>query len=1036
MKLIYIVIMLILMLACAAMIGKLYDHLELRENRELLILVTGLFIDFSGCMGMSFATHVSELMVAYRLMLIGRGLFGVGFILYYGRCLNAKNVRPTMCLWLLDRFLCIGSSFFYEGKNWYLTDISIKEYFDMSIFSGHKHTLYYTHVTVVFLVGFWAVSLIIREYLKIRKKGDRIQVYILIYFAMGVVLQGISLTWYEMGGFEHPDYTSILRGFMACIYSVMAMKYHFVSYESLARDTLLSDIGAGFIVLSTKYRILYFNDIAKDAFPELATLEGLSPYSATVREAIDLRESEIKRRGVTYRVTAERIYNKHKLAGYSLLIVNVTDFLLLEKQASVSRDAKEKLLTNMAHELRTPINAISGEAEMMLGCKEPDRYPEYARNIQASVDRLNDAFNYLLEAFNEETEAVVPTENPYNICVLLDTVIAECTKRAVKKEIEFSVDIDSNLYVDAVGDDANVYKLLMNVITNSIRYTESGSVLLSVSSSLKDNGQCDYEFCIADTGAHAETYRAVLGDGSKTAKDKRFSDNVGISFLLAKRLLKGLNGELRINDSGNEVNALHIKVPQKISSSNTIMSLGMSGKMKVVLLGNKKEYWSQLERDMDKLEIEHSYAVTASDMNMEGGDKALVVFTELPKDNSKKNNFEKPADAFLVYTSDTIQATDNAGESVVVSRPFSLLTLRRVFSAMDMIQGISSDSISSDFIAPSIKALVVDDEYLNRKVACQILDNFKIKSEAVSSGYECLDILKSGKRYDIIFMDYMMEGLNGIDTTIQIRAFDLEVKNTCIVAFTANDAPGAKEKYMAAGMNDILFKPAGKDDFARVLRKNINPEHILEKVHTQEEIDASSIEIEGINVEHGLKYVAGSMEAYKTILIEFGKEIYDKSAKISEFFSMGDWYDFTVYVHGVKSSSRMLGIDELGEQMASLEVAGKTEDAEFVEANLTKVLDFYESFVPLIGALDTTEEDTREHSSLYKLILEIKSAIEDFELEDAENLLKELASGNYGEIDEYDMIQINESLKAQDYYELADHVDRLLEKVAAKENNS
>ncbi|MCQ2524136.1 MAG: response regulator [Lachnospiraceae bacterium] len=1037
MELLYIISISLMLLATIVMIGRLYEHLELKENRELLILVFGLCIDFAGSIAMVQASEVAEIVLGYRVQLIGRAVFGFGFILYYGRSFRARMTNAVLSIWSFVQFICIIESFRFRGENFFLSDIVINKYYGMSILVGDKHVFYYLHVAVVSFAGAWGMYLVIREYFKVKAQKDKGQSIMLMYFALGVLIQGLSLAFYEIAGDRYPDFSSLLRGIMALIYSAMAAKYHFVSYESLARDTLLNDIGAGFIVLTTSYRIIYFNEIATEAFPDLANLAGMSPYSEKVKEAIDMRETEIQRMGNTYRISADRIYNRRRLVGYSVLITNVTDYILLEKQASVSRDAKEKLLTNMAHELRTPINAISGEAEMMLGCSEPEKLQEYAKNIQSSVDRLTDSFNYLLEAFNEETQVLAPTDNPYNMCVLLDTVITNCAKRAAKKHISFSAKIDPLLYTDAVGDDSSVYKLLMNIISSAIRYTESGGVDLSVSSRINEKGECEYEFIISDTGEHAEQFTPIVGV-SATGDSMVYAENAhntGISFLLAKRLLESLKGQLIVGLRSNTMNEMIVTVPQKVSSQNTIKTLNMKGKMQVLLLGNNKEYWDELALVMDSLDIDYGYLSYNAHPSFETDNRISVVITERPKDIFRpKYNPEYFKESFMVYADEAIVAGEQKNDSLIITKPFSTLTLRRIFSAMGMMQGIIDENYSTDFIAPSIKALVVDDEYLNRRVATQILENFKIKVESVASGYECIDLLRSGKKFDIIFMDYMMEGMNGIDTTKQIRALNREVKDACIVAFTANDAPGAKEKYFAAGMNAVLFKPAGKEDFAKIIREFIPADAILEKIYTDKDRDnVIDFEIPGVDPEIGLKYVSGSVDTYKSILVEFGKEIYSKSAKISQFYALNDWYDFTVYVHGVKSSSRMLGLEQLGEMMAGLEIAGKNEDREYIDANLTKTLDLYESFVSPILALDESEEDTKEHSSLYKLISEIKSAVEDFELEDVENLVGELESGNYGSVDKEDLDKINESIKAADYYELLDCVVGLLDKVASQE---
>lgn len=1014
--------------AALVMIIRLFGHLEVKENRELFLMVTGLLLDLTGCIGTCYSIAVSEMMMAYRISLIGRGIFGIGFILYIGRLFHAKHARYVMETWFSFYAAGFLFSLFYDYENPYLCNVYIGKYVNVSLLLGDRGYLYYFIDALLIMVELWAIVLVVKEYYKIRKAGDRVQAQITIFSAFAIALEMLSFVLYELSYDKWPNYTPIFRGVMACIYSFISMKYHYMNNESLALDTLLNDIGAGFVVATDRYRLLYHNGIADDVFPELKKLAGTAPYSETIEKAVRMREFEVRKNDMTYRVTADRVFSNKKVAGYSIVITNITDVVQLEQQALSAHSAKTNILINMAHEVRTPLNAITGAAEMMLSAESQKDMFSLARDIQTSVSALNDSFSSIVDAIDEDNTNIILSENPYSMCTLLENVIDSCADKAAKKKIDFEVQISEYLHVSALGDDVNVRKILVNVLSNAIRYTDNGKVSFAADSISDNDSDCMYKFVITDMSERVA--KDVSEETNKGIGTVDTDDNTGIGILLARRLVASMGGTFKMWTDKSGVNVFSIQLPQKLTAPDTIKDYFVRDKLKLVFAGSTVKHWKGLTDACDLMGVE--YEMFSSSQRTEyvnESNRMCIIVSECDKSGKRTIDFARFKNCCFATMISRTELVNTLPGEVAIREPLSILTLRKMFMASDLFESENVSEPIKDFIAPSAKVLVVDDDLLNRRIAVQLLEGFRIKVASASGGFECIDMIEKGASFDIILMDYMMDGINGIETTRRLKELPVWDERTKIVAFTANDVIGIKEKYLEAGMVGCLFKPAGREQFGQMLLNYLPKELIKESSKD----DTSIINmgnlpvIDGVYPYDAMKYVSGNVNTYLDLLGEFGQEIYKKSARISELYALNDLYDFTIMVHGIKSASRMLGMNDLSRMMEDLEHAGSAQDLAYISDNLTPVLDYYESFVKKLepyGKKSSSEDGVTDR--YHRLLTEMKEALEEFEMEKVDELMSLILKEEIPESDTSHISALKVNLEEADYYASMSLIDALL----------
>lgn len=1050
-ELFYQLMMVVLGIFCVVMLRLLYNHLEHPENRELFVMDIGLLLDILGSFYLVHASSVDIAILCYQFSFLGRFVFAWGFISYVGRMYHSKHKNFVLIIWggvSVASFFC---TFFHDADNPFLSNVSLAQINGISMIIGSKGVMYYAHISVVVLVGLWCLVLVAMEDIKSRKRPDQLQSILGAFFIIAVLFQGVGSFLHEYYYGSFPDMTALFKGVAGVIFSILAIKYQFTSYDFLARDALFDSIGAGFVIMTNDYRILFTNEIAKDVFPDLKSVRGLLPYSAELKDAVGMREYEKFINGNTYRITADRIYQKkNRLAGYTVLIINISDVVQLENEAAEARQSKSTLLTNMAHELRTPLNALTGTSEMLLSADNLNDAKDYAAVIKKAVASLNQNFSSMITVFEDEDSLENIENQPYDIPTLIENVVGSAKERARRLRIDFDVEVSPNLPIHARGDVGRIRKSLTNVLYNAIRYTEDGHVFFKIYGSLSKDGRFSYVYEIRDTG------RNVVFSNDTEDKDNPEGnvnkDNAGRGLVLAKRSVESMGGSFSA-EYAEGVNIFKITIRQEIADSFTLGDYRIGEKISFFFVGGDEKYWEPLKEACYRMFVKGTYIDDPKKLNdyVAPDNRALVLLTQYGRYTKKKSDYAKLYDFYKVVVANSSDSMDTPVGDLLVDDSFSTLTIRQIFLSRE--RAAKNDNSTVPFLAPSATVLVVDDTPLNRTVTLNLLAKFKIEGEAVESGYECLDKLKSGKQYDLILMDYMMEGIDGIETTRRIRGLDRYGRYVPIIAFTANDVEGVKEKYIAAGMNDCLFKPIYVESLGKILKSFLPQDKIMPN---EEALDSEGSESgdssgkadgflgasivvegferlseEGINVNEALRFISGNIEVYKEMLGEFSAEIYTKAQRINECFQKNDYHTFTILVHGVKSASKLLGIASLSEKMADMEMAGNREDAEYIKKNINSVLAAYRHYEtvlhPYYEESQSTSMARRSTDRLSALLDTIKSALEEFEMSEAENLLsalkKEKVSSDEAEVVE----ELENAIITLDYYSSLDSVNKLLE---------
>lgn len=309
-----------------------------------------------------------------------------------------------------------------------------------------------------------------------------------------------------------------------------------------------------------------------------------------------------------------------------------------------------------------------------------------------------------------------------------------------------------------------------------------------------------------------------------------------------------------------------------------------------------------------------------------------------------------------------------------------------------------------NFTAPKAKIMVVDDNEMNRKVALGLLAPLKMQIDTAENGKQALDMICSQK-YDLIFMDHMMPVMDGIEATKQLRKMeDTYCKKVPVIALTANAIVEARGKFFEAGMNDFAAKPIDLKDICAKIRKWLPAEYIIEKKdetaacsHKASKEDAikeaeQAIVIPGLDVCEGIKN-SGTRELFISLLGDFYKLIDMKAAKMEKCLADGLLRDYTIEVHALKNTARMIGAMELSKWCYELEKAGNAQEEAKLMEETPGMLELYRSYKEVLKPYAVLQNEEKKQAASEEMIesLQIlRDAIDTFDLDKADEVMKRI----------------------------------------------
>lgn len=670
---------------------------------------------------------------------------------------------------------------------------------------------------------------------------------------------------------------------------------------------------------------------------------------------------------------------------------------------------KSDFLANMSHEIRTPMNAVIGMAEMALREDLTPNARSYVSQIMSSGRTLLTIINDILDFSKIESGKMNIAEEGYEMLPLISDIKNMMTTRIGNKDIELLFDIDPDMPARFYGDSVRIRQILINLTNNAIKFTQKGHVKLQIACTDVKEDKGVLKVSVEDTGfgiKKNDMAKLFESFSQVDSKRNRAIEGTGLGLAISKQLLSLMGGTIDVKSVFGEGSTFSITLPQKIADKSPITKLKGKG-MKVVGILSNSHIDKQLQKDFKKINVAYTSYASASECPLQqiSSEKKTFLFVEQDcfSTTLKKQIAEnKGLKTILMMDYQTSMKYD-IPNLMVVKRPLSIIDIISILNGEKIEVSQAQKAIVFDFKAPAANILIVDDNPTNLTVSKGLLEPLEMNIDTATSGMEAIDKI-SLKKYDLIFMDHMMPGMDGVETTRVIRRLHPSYQDVPIIALTANAVEGTKEQFLAEGMNDFVAKPIEVPVILAALKRWL-PKKLMKKIDKPIEFSSGSdsehqIAIKGLDTESALSLL-GSQELYMAALKDYYQLILPKAKRIKELEEAEEWDGYTIEVHALKSSSKQVGALELSEQAALLEAAGKAGNIPLIRKRTDKMLELYVEYAKILRPFFEDESDSSENSPeataelLKPLFEKMREALEELDMDKMDEVLAEFKSYSY-----------------------------------------
>lgn len=777
----------------------------------------------------------------------------------------------------------------------------------------------------------------------------------------------------------------------------------------LGRGWMVENFDAMFLVADKSYGYLDSNKYAKKNFEELSGIHKGEKLSDRLERLFKSEEEEIVIEDRHYKKYIRDLNVKNKIRGHAMILVDLTEnYNMMEQlkeaklRAEEANESKSNFLSNMSHEIRTPMNAIVGMTEILLRSDLSEQDRGYLMNIKNSGASLLTIINDILDFSKIESGKLEIIEEEYEPMSILSDLSMIFLNRIGDKPIELIFDIDKDLPNRLYGDSIRIRQVIINIANNAIKFTEAGYVRLTIKMTrMAEADMVDLAISIRDSGQgiKPDDLKKLFGSFQQVdTKKNRNKEGTGLGLAISKQLVENMGGQIGVKSEYGKGSEFYFNIPQRVIGSQ------IAAVIKEEAIVHEPMVVSGLMGDQCLLEqmkhMAEDYGLRYVDCYQarDNGDKVDFFFVDEGVYRDLKENIEKH---FVANGTELCVLQNPMRENVwneqvtVVNKPLYTLNFCQVINHETTAVFVETDNVMN-FVAPQAQILIVDDNEMNLKVARGLLQPLQMNIDTASSGKQAIEMVQE-KRYHIVFMDHMMPVMDGVETTQNIRKLaDEYIQNMPIIALTANAVMGAREIFKEAGMNDFVAKPIELKDICSKIRAWL-PNELVHKLSApaavQEQIPQQELPvIEGLNVAEGVKN-SGSLELFTNLLGDFYKLIDLKSTKIEKCLADGMIRDYTIEVHALKNTARMIGALELSELFYKMEQCGNAEDIETITRENPAVMELYRSYKPILEPYGkANEQDKKEvpRAKIIEALDRINAAMDSFDLDGADAALSEL----------------------------------------------
>ena len=567
-----LILQFIAVLICLSCIVLLQFQKNTRQSRLMLFTIICGFIQNFGYLMEMMSQNLGEAMIAVQVEYVGSSFIAFFMTVFVSGYCNRKFKPRFIFIWFAFCCLIFLSVISYKINPLYYTSTAFSQTGLFPHVVLGKGVLYMINALSMYIALIYNCIIASKAYRRsdnARYRNNCRLISISSILPLFVHLVGGLGTWWE--GY---DPAPIGVSLSITIFAYAIVKQRIFDVVEVAHQNLLTELKDAIVIVDNVHAYMDANKKALELFPALN--ECSVGEKLKEKQIVELFQNQgdqqIEIGEKTFHVHINEVRNNDYVEGYVAVFFDVTDSIhqflemsRLKEEAVSANEAKSVFLANMSHEIRTPLNTIKGLNEVILRDYKEPQLQEYAQNIQSSTVTLMTLINDILDFSKIEAGKIKIQDEKYDVHKFFKNLIGDFQPKIQSKGLKFETDIDPKLPETYYGDAIRIRQIIVNLLTNAIKYTNEGSITLSARCMVIDEQNEQLIVAVRDTGIGIEEEdipRLFKSFERVEEKRNRSVEGIGLGLNIVKQLLEQMGGELKVFSVYGTGSIFTVMIPQ------------------------------------------------------------------------------------------------------------------------------------------------------------------------------------------------------------------------------------------------------------------------------------------------------------------------------------------------------------------------------------------------------------------------------------------------------------------------------------------